>query len=67
MNVFKKLRTDKGITQVELAQIMNVQQTTVSKWEVGKATPDYPVLLKLSEYYGVSLEYLLGREEKSPP
>ena len=67
MNVFKKLRTDKGITQVELAQIMNVQQTTVSKWEVGKATPDYPVLLKLSEYYGVSLEYLLGREEKNAP
>lgn len=63
MNIFKQLRKEKGLTQVELAKMVNVQQTTVSKWEVGRATPDYPVLLKLAEIYNVSVDYLLGREE----
>ena len=63
MNIFKQLRKERGLTQVELAKMVNVQQTTVSKWEVGRATPDYPVLLKLAEIYNVSVDYLLGREE----
>lgn len=65
MNVFKDLRKKKGLTQVELANMLNVQQTTVSKWEVGRATPDYPVLIKLSELYSVSVDYLLGVQSQS--
>lgn len=63
MNIFKELRKQKGLTQIELAKMVNVQQTTVSKWEVGRAVPDYPVLLKLAELYGVSVDYLLGRTD----
>lgn len=66
MNIFKDLRKKKGLTQVELAKLLNVQQTTVSKWEVGRAVPDYPVLLKLAELFGVSVDYLLGREDITP-
>lgn len=60
MNRFKELRKQKGITQIELAQTLGVKQTTVSKWEVDKATPDYSTLIKLAEFYGVSADYLLG-------
>ena len=66
MNIFRKFRKQKGLTQIELAKMVNVQQTTVSKWEVGRAVPDYPVLLKLAELYGVSVDYLLGREAITP-
>lgn len=59
MNRFKELRKQKGITQIELAQTLGVKQTTVSKWEVDKATPDYSTLIKLAEFYGVSADYLL--------
>ena len=63
MNIFKELRKQKGLTQIELAKLVNVQQTTVSKWEVGRAVPDYPVLLKLAELYGVTVDFLLGRSD----
>lgn len=62
MNRFKELRKQKGITQIELAQTLGVKQTTVSKWEVDRATPDYSTLIKLAEFYGVSADYLLGIE-----
>lgn len=65
MNVYKQLRKNKKITQVELSKILNVQQTTVSKWEVGRAVPDYPTLSKIAEFYGVTTDYLLGLENKS--
>lgn len=63
MNIFKELRKQKGLTQIELAKLVNVQQTTVSKWEVGRAVPDYPVLLKLAELYDVTVDFLLGRSD----
>lgn len=65
-NIFKNLRKAKQLTQKELADIFNVDQTTVSKWEVGKAIPDYGTLQKLADYFNVSVDYLLGREEKMP-
>ena len=63
-NIFKDLRKAKQLTQKELADIFNVDQTTVSKWEVGKALPDYGTLQKLADFYNVSIDYLLGRDEK---
>lgn len=60
MNTFKKLRQEKGLTQVELAKILNIDQTTVSKWELGKAIPDTGLLIRLSSFFDVSTDYLLG-------
>lgn len=61
MNNFKELRKEKGLTQFELAKIMNIDQTTVSKWELGKAIPDTNMLIKLAEFFDVSTDYLLSR------
>lgn len=68
MNRFKELRVKNGYkTQQDLAAVLFVNQTAVSQWERGVTIPSPPILLKLSELYGVSTDYLLGRtDEKSP-
>ena len=68
MNIYKKLRKEKNITQAELSKIMNVEQTTISKWECNRAIPDILVLNKLADYFDVTVDYLLGRkaQEKEP-
>ena len=60
MGNFLELRKEKGLSQIGLAKILDVDQTTVSKWEKGKALPDARMLLRLSELYDVSVDYLLG-------
>ncbi len=63
MNVYKELRKEKGLTQIELAQRFQIDQTTVSKWELGRAIPDVSMLCKLSDFFDVSVDYLLGRTQ----
>lgn len=71
MNRLKELRLKHGYkNQKELADFLFVNQTAVSQWERGATIPSSQMLLKLSELYGVSIDYLLGREEaekKSAP
>ena len=61
MNTFKELRKEKKLTQTELAKQLNIDQTTVSKWELDKALPDTVMLIKLAEFFDVSTDYLLSR------
>lgn len=64
MNRFKELRVKNGYkTQQDLAAVLFVNQTAVSQWERGVTIPSPPILLKLSELYGVSTDYLLGRTD----
>lgn len=67
MNVYRKLRKEKGLTQVELSKILHVNQTTTSKWELDLAIPDPVMLKQLSSFYGVSVDYLLGRTDNPTP
>lgn len=53
------LRKEKGLTQLELAETMQVSRQAVSKWEVGAAVPSTENLKYLGSLYDVSLEYLL--------
>lgn len=67
MNHFREERIKHGFkTQKELADKLFVNQTAVSQWERGVTTPSSQLLLRLSELYGVSTDYLLGRDEKKP-
>lgn len=59
-NIIKSLRKEKGLTQVQLAETFNLDQTTISKWENGKALPDSQLLIRLSKFFDVSTDYLLG-------
>lgn len=70
MNRFKELRLKAGYkSQKELAKILFVNQTAVSQWERGITTPSSQILLKLSDLYGVSTDFLLGRSDypDAPP
>lgn len=60
-----ELRREKGITQLRLADDLNYSDKAVSKWERAESVPDAYTLLKLAEYFGVSLDYLLGGEENT--
>lgn len=53
------LRKEKGLSQEELAEILEVSRQSVSKWESGQSLPDYPKLLILSNVFDVSTDYLL--------
>ncbi|MFR1111767.1 MAG: helix-turn-helix domain-containing protein [Anaerotruncus colihominis] len=67
MNRFREQRIKHGYkTQKELADVLFVNQTAVSQWERGATTPSNQLLIKLSELYGVTTDYLLGRDEKEP-
>lgn len=64
------LRTERDLTQDELARELNVTRQTVSKWERGLATPDAVNLTALGRLYGVSLDELVNgpspQEEPAP-
>lgn len=68
MNRLKELRLKNGYpTQGALAAKLFVNQTAVSQWERGVTTPSPPILLKLSQMYNVSVDYLLGKESEITP
>ena len=56
----KELRTEKGYTQARLAQLLNIYDRTVSKYECGRGIPDIDILLKLSEVFEVSINEILN-------
>lgn len=56
----RALRRDRGMTQEQLAEAMNVSAAAVSKWENGQSVPDIAVLTALADYFEVSLDALVG-------
>lgn len=56
----KRLRQNKGLTQEQLGEILGITGQAVSKWENGSALPDLPVLPILAEYFGVTIDELMG-------
>lgn len=55
----KYLRRKKKLTQSQLAKELNVTAQAVSKWEKGLSNPDVEIIIKLSEFFGVTTDYLL--------
>lgn len=59
-----ELRKNKNISQEEFAEILDVSRQSISKWENDKAYPEMTRLLFMSDYFGVSLDYLMRGIEK---
>lgn len=59
----KELRKAKSISQQQLADLLKVGQSTVAMWEKGKNNPEYNTLLKISQFFSVSTDYLSGSSE----
>lgn len=61
----KELRTKNRIKQSDLATVMNVSKTTISQWETSKQEPCIDDILRLAEYFNVSVDSLLYGETKT--
>ena len=60
------LRTDKGMSQTDLAEALDVSRQSISKWETDASVPELEKLIKLSEIFGVSLDQLVLGKETQP-
>ena len=60
----KELRKERKLSQLKLAMDLNMNQNTVSRYENLERQADYETLIKFADYFGVTLDYLLGRSDK---
>ena len=63
----KDLREDKDLKQEDVAKFLNISQTNYSKYELGKINIPISSLIKLSEFYNTSIDYLLGLTNETKP
>ena len=59
----KKLRKARKISQLKLAMDLNMNQNTISRYENGEREADYSSLIKIADYFDVSIDYLLERTD----
>lgn len=63
----RDLREDHDLSQEQLAQYLNVHQTTYSSYEIGRLDVPVEVMGKLADFYGTSVDYLMGRTNEMKP
>ena len=61
MNRLKELRQEKGIRQEDLAKAISVQNYTIGNWERQRSEPNIQDLIKIANYFEVTVDYLIGR------
>lgn len=62
-NRIKDLREDANMRQIDLADAVGIDQRTISNYETGKTYPDSFALIKIADYFNVSIDYLVGRTD----
>lgn len=60
------LREDNDLTQEEMGKIVKATQKQISNWETGRNEPPYDILVKYTNYFKVSADYILGLTNKKP-
>ncbi len=65
MNRLRELRETRNLRQLDVANATGIDQKTISNYETGKTNPDSYALIKLSDFYAVSIDYLVGRTDFS--
>ena len=63
MERLKELRTARGLLQKDVAAVLGIDRTTYVKYEKGQSEPSFDILAKLADYFGVSVDYLLGKTD----
>ena len=59
----REIRKSKGFSQVKVSMDLNISREAISNYETGKRSPDVEMLVKFSDYYNVSIDYLIRGEE----
>ncbi|NLK71696.1 MAG: helix-turn-helix domain-containing protein [Clostridiales bacterium] len=57
------IRKEKGYSQQKLAEKLGVSRSTISMWEIGSSQPDNEMIIKIAEVFGVTTDYILGKEK----
>lgn len=60
----KLLRNEKGLQQTEVAKLFELSQSAIAGYEAGVREPKCDILIKFADFYGVSLDYLVGRSDR---
>ena len=66
MDNLKALRESKKITQTQLGEHIGAKKSAISLWESGKRQPDQETLVRLANFFEVTIDYLLGRDDSVP-
>lgn len=66
IDIYRQLCDEKGLSVYKATTAIGLNRSAVAKWKNG-AVPNGETLQKMSEFFGVSIGYLLGEEEKAPP
>ena len=56
----KELRTERGLSQMDLSLATRISQSAIAKWELGKTEPTASALISLAEFFGETTDFLLG-------
>lgn len=59
----KELRISKNLSQMQLAQKLNISQSAIAKWELGKTEPTASALIIMSKFFNETTDYILGLED----
>lgn len=62
----KELRKARKIRQTEVAEVLSCSQGVYSRYESGEREPPFDILVRLADFYGVTVDYLMGRDVASP-
>lgn len=62
-NRLKELMKDKNINSVQLAKLTNIPRASIANWLVCRRSPQIDALYKLADFFAVSIDYLLGRQD----
>ena len=65
MNRIRQLRKERGLSITKLAESIGISYQSLQRYEAGKRDPGIQVLIKLADYFNVSVDYLIGREPKN--
>ena len=62
--ILKELRTEKQLGQQQLARLLNISQSAIAKWELGKTEPTASAIVSVALFFDVSCDYLLGIKDE---
>ena len=63
MNRIRDLREDRDLRQIDVANAVGIDQQTISNYETERTRPDSEALIRLADYFGVSIDYRVGRTD----
>lgn len=63
-NNLRKLRKEKGLSQIAVQMQTGIEQALISEYENGDRVPPTETLMQLADFYGVSMDYIMGRTDR---